>query len=270
MKFLGIVSLAFVLLTSTAAAGFCTEMEELHIYFNTEYFTWKEFASAGEVKEDGPLFGAGGALKLGFLERSLTLKSKLELFGGIINYDGFSQRIDTATNSVVTSPSQTDADYFGVKVEEDLGWHIPLGKASIEPLFGIGYRWWRRDIQAGVDAAGNAVSETVEYWHNLYTRFGLRGDYRLSPDLLIFAEGGAKYSFLNRNEAGNGVTVDPGEEWSAFAELGLKYGNFRPSFFYEGFRFARSPSVPIGGGFFVFQPKSESDIFGLSLGYAFR
>ena len=104
MRFPGIVTLALALLTGTATAGFCTEMEELHLYPFAEYFTWKEFTSAGEVKEDGPLFGAGGALKLSFLERSLTLKSKLELFGGIVNYDGFSQLIDTSTNRVVTAP----------------------------------------------------------------------------------------------------------------------------------------------------------------------
>jgi hypothetical protein len=271
MRLIRIVTAVVVMLTGTATTGLCAQVEELHLYPFAGYFTWREFASAGrEVREQGFLAGGGGALKISFFERSLNLKTKTEVFGGAADYNGFSQRLDTVDNTVVTTPSETSVNYVGIKVEEDVGWRIPLDKASVEPLFGIGYRWWRRDIQSGFDAAGNAVGETVENWHSLYMRIGVRGDYQASPDLRFFAEGGAKCPFLNRNKGNGGITVDPGSEWSAFAELGLKYGHFRPAIFYEGFRFAPSPGVPVGGNFFVFQPKSESDVVGLSLGYAFR
>jgi hypothetical protein len=61
------------------------------------------------------------------------------------------------------------------------------------------------------------------------------------------------------------VTVKPGGRWSAFAELGAQYKWFRPSVFYEGFRYSDSP--PSKG---LFQPKSDSDIIGVNLGFAFR
>jgi hypothetical protein len=63
--------------------------------------------------------------------------------------------------------------------------------------------------------------------------------------------------------------VEPQGEWSAFAELGAQFGRFRPSLFYEGVRYSRSPSV-VAGNFIVFQPDSDQDIFGVRLGWAFR
>jgi hypothetical protein len=269
MRLLRIALLGAALLVTTASTGLCVQLEELYLYPYAEYFTWREFTPDGrEVKEDGPIFGVGGAVKLGLLQRRLTLKSKLEVFGGAVRYDGFSQ-LPTGT-TVVNTPSKTDTVYVGVKVEEDAGIRIPFDKAAIEPLFGLGYRWWRRDIQRTKDFAGKPVGETVENWQSLYMRLGARADYQFSPDVRLFAEGGAKYPLLNRNHTDAGVTVDPGGAWSAFAELGLQYGWFRPSFFYEGFRFARSPGVPVGGGFFVLQPESKSDLFGLNIGFAFR
>ena len=269
MRPITIALLAAVLLVTTASTGLCAQVEELYFYPYAEYFKWRENTPDGrEVKEDGPVFGLGGAMKLGLLENRLTLKSKLEVFGGAAKYDGFSQTLTGTT--VVINRSETDTVYVGVKVEEDAGIRIPFENGSIEPLFGLGYRWWRRDIQSTTDFAGNPVGETIENWHSLYMRLGARADYRFSPDFRLFAEGGAKYPLLNRNQADIGVTVDPGGAWWAFAELGLQYGAFRPSIFYEGFRFDRSPNVPVGGGFFVFQPESKSDLVGLSIGYAFR
>ncbi|KAF0220347.1 MAG: hypothetical protein FD174_1248 [Geobacteraceae bacterium] len=275
-----IIKIMAVLGLFAASPAFAAGLEELAVYPTFQYFTWEEFKDDGSriLKESGPLFGAGAAGRVDLYEKTLMLKFKGELFGGQVDYDGQTQQDPDPTVSEL--PVKTDAWYFGAKAEADLGWRFLVEKVSIEPFAGLGYRWWLRDIQ-GSTALDNTPQQNLvqvggakEIWQTLYTRFGARVDYLISDDWKVFWEAGAKYPVLNRNTAevsGSGdVTVRPELEWSAFAEAGFKYKQFRPSFFYEGFRFSRSPSVPIGGGAAVFQPKSESDIFGVSLGWAFR
>lgn len=266
------ILLALAITTPSFAAG----LEEMYIYPYVEYFSWREYSDGGSriVKESGPIFGAGSAATLNLYGKSLILRGKAEIFGGQVDYDGQTQQDINPARSEL--PVKTDVAYFGGKLETDLGWRFSADSSSIEPFFGLGYRGWSRDLKSSstTDRNGNPVfvGSSQETWHTLYTRFGLRGDYDVTNAVRIFAEAGAKYPLLNRNEAnvaGSDVTVKPEQEWSAFAEAGLRYKWFRPSVYYEGFRFRRSPDVH-QGGYIIWQPKSESDIVGLSLGIMFR
>lgn len=277
MKIFGMLTICLALMASPTFAGESGGVEELYLYPSLQYFTWKEFSGDQRLlKEDGPLFGIGGGARVDLHRKSLLLNVQGELFGGLVDYDGQSQNLDDPAQD--KRPLRTDVVYFGMDLKSDIGWRIPLAAGSVEPFAGLGYRWWLRAIQdsTATDTNGTpfAVGGYTEWWHTLYTRLGLRGSLPISSDLTLFAEGGGKYPFLNRNFAdfpGTGsVTLKPESRWSVFAELGARYGRFRPALFYEGFRFGQSPAVPVGGGVALLQPRSESDIFGINLGWTFR
>jgi hypothetical protein len=267
---------------SPVFAGHFGGVEEWSLYPSFQFFTWEEFQDSGAriLKEDGLLVGAGGTVRLDLYDKKLMLKVKGELFGGDVDYNGQTQV--NSNLALSERPVKTDVIYFGAKTEADVGWRFPAGQLAIEPFAGLGYRWWLRSIESSTSLDANglpfAVGGYTEFWQSFYGRLGARLNCRVSGDFSIFAEGGGKYPFYNGNEAdypGTGmVTIEPGREWSGFAEIGATYKRFRPSIYYEGFRFSRSATVSafstienrvIG----LFQPRSTSEIFGVTLSWIF-
>ncbi|HTP64299.1 MAG TPA: hypothetical protein VMJ66_02830 [Geobacteraceae bacterium] len=268
-----------LLFATPAFAGQNGLVEEWTVLFPSfQYFTWEEYLPGGSraLKEEGLVVGTGGTARLNLYDRKLMLKLKGEIFGGDVDYNGHTQ--NNPSNSARSfRPVNTDVVYFGVKAESDLGWRVPVNAFSIEPFAGLGYRWWLRDLQSSMtlDANGNPllVAGSTEYWMSFYGRFGARGTWAVADDVTLFAEGGAKYTFYNENRAdvpGGSVTVRPGNEWAAFGEIGVTYKRFRPSVYYEGFRYSRSSVVLIPfttAG--VYQPRSDSDIVGVNFSWVF-
>lgn len=281
-KAAAIAAFSLVCAASPVFAGHFGGVEEWSLYPSFQYFTWEEFLGSGAriLKEDGLLVGTGGTVRIDLYDKKLMLKVKGELFGGDVDYSGQTQvNNDPALNE---RPVQTDVVYFGARTETDVGWRFPVDRLAIEPFAGLGYRWWLRSIQDSTSLDANGVPFAVggyaEFWQSFYGRLGARLNYRAGGDFGIFAEGGGKYPFYNANVAdfpGTGkVTINPGRQWSAFAEVGATYKRFRPSIYYEGFRFSPSDVVAayssmenrvIG----LYQPRSSSDIFGVSLSWIF-
>ena len=271
MKLTSLLALLWIFVAAPAFAAESGALTELYIYPSIQYFQWEEF-HAGQrlLRETGPMFGVGAMVGLESpkldIGNTLTFRAKAELFGSVVDYDGQTQPPDPL-------PVETDVIYFGTKSEIDLGWRYTFGSLYLEPFGGAGVRWWLRDLQDSTtrDEIGNNV-RVIGYredWVSAYARVGLRSGFNVAKDVRVFAEAGAKYPFYTTNSAdfpGEGsVTVKPEGEWSAFAEIGAQYRWFRPSVFYEGFRYSASP--PSSG---LFQPKSDSDIIGINLGFAFR
>ena len=50
----------------------------------------------------------------------------------------------------------TDAAYFALDMEGDVGWSFPEKEYAAIPFLGIGFRWWFRDIHeaTAIDNAG--------------------------------------------------------------------------------------------------------------------
>lgn len=277
-----LLTLLMLFLASPAFAGQSGLVEEWSILFPSfQYFNWEEFNSAGPriLKEEGLLVGTGGTVRLDLYVKKLILELKGELFGGDVNYNGQTQ--PNQNSAISERPVKTDVIYFGTKAESDLGWCYPISQVSLEPFAGLGYRWWLRMIQGSMtqDANGNplTVGGSTEKWMSFYGRLGARAAWTFSKDCTLFAEGGGKYPFYNENEAdvpgGGSVSIKPGKEWSAFGEIGVTYKRFRPSIYYEGFRFSQSPTVtvPISSTQqeLLYQPRSESDIFGINFCWVF-
>ena len=274
---------ATLLLVLTATGASAAGLEKLHIYPFAQYFTWQEFNDTGSriLKESGYLYGVGAAAHLDLYAKSLVMRAGGELFGGQVNYDGATTDVNPALSGL---PVKTDVNYFGTRIESDLGWRFELDNGLFTPFAGLGYRFWLRDLQDSntVDRSGTplAVSGITEQWQSLYARLGLSCEWPVSPDLTLTLSGGGKYPFYNRNTvdfAGVGDrTVEPGGRLSWFAELSGQYRMIRPSIYYEGFRYSRSSDVfayhdtSLGRGVYIHQPKSESDTFGIRISIMLR
>ncbi|RNC73305.1 MAG: hypothetical protein ED859_00930 [Desulfuromonadales bacterium] len=264
-----------ILLVSTSQV-YAAGLGEFSSYLYGSYFSWQEYDDNGSriVRESGPIFGAGSIATFDLYQQSLLLTGKAEIFGSVVNYAGQTQSDFSAFDN---RPVDSDTTYFGGKVEADMGWRFSQTGGDIEPFIGAGYRVWLRDIQNSTSTtkAGTSfsVSGATEYWSTVYARLGLRAKTRINDSTTLFLEAGALYPLYTRNEAldtiAGDVTLKPRSDWSTFAELGIRYRSFRPAVFYEGIRFRRSDDV-YQAGYQIWQPRSESDTVGISLGYFFH
>jgi hypothetical protein len=263
-----------VCLSVGAAPASAARAGNFDIYAVFQDFTWKEFDAGGQLlKENGPLGGIGFAYHgvIGDESSALTMQPRIEFFGGSVDYDGQTQ---------AGVPVMTDTNYFGFKLEFDLGGRFGKGVA-IEPFGGLGIRNWWRDINDSIDVLGNPVTGYTESWTNIYGRLGLRGDVAFSQTSKMFFEAVAKLPVYNHSRAylsdigfSDDVTVEPGKEVSFFGEVGLKLHVFKISAFYETLRFSESNvdyTVDLFTGNLVgfVQPKSEADIYGIRIGASF-
>jgi len=250
--------------------------QEFDLYGVAESFLWKEFDAGKQVvKESGPLFGIGLAYSRDF-ENDLTFTSKGELFFGSVDYDGQACSTDPLTLTTTCQPATSTVDYFGIKLEGDIGRRFRKKQDSfIEPFGGLGLWAWQRDIKNGTAADGSATAGYIEHWSTLYFRLGVRGGMDFVKGSKLFAEAGVKLPLYNENTAyvsdigyGPDVTLHPGKQASFFAEMGTKLNRFKASVFYEGLRFSQSSTV--SNGFLEFyQPQSTMDVYGIRIGVVF-
>jgi hypothetical protein len=268
------LSLFFVsALFSPAFAG------EYSLSLGIDSYTWREIDDDGArlLRESGPLF----ALIFNY-EREypnhVTLRPAAEIFGGSVDYDG--QACDRIT--LICEPARSKTDYFGVKLEGDLGGKIRAANGfSIEPFAGLGLRVWARSLQDGSTASGLPTSGYWEKWVTAYGRAGLRGGVDLAVRKQVYAIIGIKLPFYNENTAylsdigyNRDLVVHPGRENSFFAEAGFKLDRFTTALYYDSFRFSKSEfDYAVDertGSFSLFdQPKTEADIYGVKFGLVF-
>lgn len=245
--------------------------EETDIYGFIESFTWREFSSGEQLlRESGPLGGIGFSF-ISYDESTLAVKARGELFGGQVHYVG--QACDIFNNC---EPATSNADYFGIRAEGDVGPRFKVGSfSSIEPFAGAGLRMWIRHIKGGTTVFGNPVSSVTEDWTSVYFRLGIRGDHDFSKRTRIFAEAGVTLPVYNTDYSQYyNVTVKPGNKPSLFAEAGMKVDRMKISAFYEGLRFGKSEPEfvgfdSMGRAHYVFQPKTNADIYGIRVGVIF-
>ncbi len=246
---------------------------DMEVYGLIERFTWREFDDAGGqiLKESGPRFGVGVAYAHEY-SNHMTMKPRIELNGGSVDYDGQTQ---------AGVPAASTTNYFGFKFELDLGGRIrPSQSFVLEPFGGIGFRSWFRDIEDTVAADGSVAAGYTEDWSTFYGRIGIRGEQDLGQMNKLFLEAGVKLPFYTENYIDDDnvsyeeITLEPGNKPSLFAEAGVKLQSFRISAFYDSMRFKTSPTVvvydPSLPGYVGYQqPRSDADMFGLRIGGSF-
>lgn len=232
------MSILFLPVSATAVLAFEDEdaadvaaappiLQETFWYPMAMLSNWKDFGAAGN-RESGGLFGIGATGRLP-MSQSYFLKPTAEIFGGNLGYRG------------QAPPGDGGSDYLGFKVTGDLGRSF-LGPAliGVEPFGGLGFRYWHRDIKPG-------NGSMLERWTSVYARAGVRAIYDVSKSTRLFAEGGAAFPVFTRvsvSGLGENGSFDPSGMISAFAEAGADIGGFRPSVYYEGFRFDNDGRFP--------------------------
>lgn len=242
---------------------------EADIYGMVEYFTWREYDDAGAqlLREAGPRFGVGLSYHRVF-QNQATLKPRLELYGGHVDYVGQTQAGD---------PVKSNTNYFAFKLEIDAGGKLGGQHFSVEPFGGLGFRMWDRDIEDSVTATGTPAYGYREEWATVYIRAGARGNLVLSQDSKLFFEAGVKLPLYSENYisdvAYEDITLEPEGRISPFAEAGWKAGAFKLSAFYDSMRFAKSAVVIVYDPFYGYvgywQPESISHVLGIRIGRSF-
>jgi hypothetical protein len=264
--------LMITFITFCSVAWFTPEMfaGEPMVYITPQSFTWREFVDGQRVvKESGYQFGVGFTYP--FIHNALAFTPRVELFGGTVDYDG--QACDDFNNC---QPATADVDYFGLKLEAELGASFRSARGHfIEPFGGLGMRAWSRDLVNATAADGSSVAGYTEHWLSFYGRVGVRGGIGIGAKKQVFLEAGAKLPFYNQNTAyvsdiglGADLTLHPGEKVSFFSEAGIRISRFQASLFYDSFRFPQSPTKS-NGVIVAYQPESEMDLYGFKAGWIF-
>jgi len=268
--------LTFLAVSPLFAPALSSAGNEPEVYGAVESFTWREYGDTGQLlKESGPRYAVGFTNVHEFANH-LTLKPRIEIFGGNVDYNG--QACDVFGNCL---PSSTTTHYFGTKLEIDMGYRRGRPNAfTVEPFLGLGLRYWSRSIDDSVLADGTLAVGYTENWSTVYARLGLRAEHSLSQKNRLFLEVGAKLpidtsNYINdANVSYSAITLHPVGEPSLFAEAGVKLSMFKISAYYDSMRFKQSETVyqydPYFGAIIEYwQPKSDSEMIGIRAGVAF-
>jgi hypothetical protein len=179
-----------------------------------------------------------------------------------VNYDG--------AELFTHAPVQSTTRYFGILNEGQVRYRIPAWASEhVDAMASIGADVWRRQLS----------SDQMEDWAVFYARFGAElGPSAGKPGWIGSA--GLKYPFYvyenaNLTDVGfdQNPTLRPGGKWSGYASFGYRFGgHWSVVGFYDSYRFQQSPTVQVTSGntvFYVYQPKSSLDVFGVTVQYSF-
>lgn len=258
-------------LAATAERG---GSQNVFLYPVVRGFSWTESAPQGATlfRESGTLYGVGLQAESPPAP-GIRFQGRIESWGGGVSYSGHTRTSGSPAGGAVA----TDAGYFALDMEGDIGWRLPGKEFAAIPFLGLGYRWWFRDIHeaTAIDNAGflSSTGPFFEPWSTLYAKMGLRGEYRSSGTVAIFVEAGGLYPFDAENSLFGFVSNQPNGRLSGFVEAGVTWGRFRITGFYEGLKFkGLDPDTTaeiLGTPPLGFRTDSESTTRGIRIGVVF-
>lgn len=231
----------------------------IFLYPFAEEVEWKQyFEGVRDLEEKGDRYGAGVVAT--FESGPSIYRLKGEYFQGTGDVTGESGGFSWATEVKV----------YGVRLEADGGWRIPIGRASIAPNLGFGYRWWRRDYQSSATVTG-----VLQKWHTFYFKAGALAEYQVGAGIVPYAEAGLRIGIFNNEEVsfnGTNVSMNPSGRITPYAEAGLKLSILKGAVYYERVEFGESDPVPASGlppGWGLATQEVKADIFGARVGISF-
>jgi hypothetical protein len=237
-------------------------------------FGYKEFGDRGELlnREDGLLPG----LTLGVVQTWNNWFGGLEgsINSGEVTYDG-------RTQSGI--PLETDTDERIIATALQLGYWFNRPKSFNYALYGgLGYRYWRRDIQPTALTDGSPIAGLLETYQWKYGLLGIKIKYNQSdivhwkidvqlmrtidPEIEVDFQGfeGFDDTRLELNEKyGTSINISWNYAYNKTQSLEITP-------FYEQWDLGRSPEktltsngVPVG--LHIFEPRSETRNIGISI-----
>lgn len=238
------------------------------LWVGVENFRWQEFDNQGLrlLTEQGPRLSVGLALGNRLNKQHGWLyELQAQGYTGEVDYDG------QDSNGIYTN---SDSSYQGWRVELVTGYRKSSRDETLtgDLLLGVGATAWQRDIANSINANGQPVGGLVEDYLVYYGRagIGVGWPHHLGENYLQI---GAKRPFsIDEDVDVFGVTLSPGKKWSAYASYEFRFSHGTNTalvrFYYDSFRFGKSDRK-IVGTIAVWQPESNLDTLGISLGYTF-
>ncbi|HFD91840.1 MAG TPA: hypothetical protein ENJ22_00960 [Gammaproteobacteria bacterium] len=267
-------SMALLLLMMITGSAFCGEAlrsplaPDITLLVGAENFRWQEFDDNGQrlLTEQGPRYLAGLALgNTAGRDAGAIYELLARGYAGKVDYDG------QDSNAVFTS---SDTSYRGWQAEFMAGYRFPspASMLSMEIHLAAGGEGWRRDIDNSTNSLGNPVSGFVEEYSVYYGRLGVGflWPHRWAQSRVV--AGGRRPFRVDEDVDAFNITLAPREQWSGYAAYELYFPTGQGSSIlrlrYDSFRFDTSKPKVIGGTS-VWQPESDLDLWGISLGYVF-
>ncbi len=215
----------------------------VELYFSPKFMVWEEFYGGSKLlREEGLLGGLG----VRWERKNFTAGG--EFYGGTLAYDGQTQAGD---------PVKTRVNYSGLYLY--IGPYFYLSK-FLDLEFFYRVEAWRRDIESTPQALGYA-----ENW--LY--------YSLDAKLTLWFSDLHLY-YLHRFVLGASMQasligfppLEPKRDTAFEVGGGIGRGKLSLRFFYSYLKFAQSDPKQVGS-FYVLQPTSVRQLYGVSLGIKF-
>ncbi len=267
--FAGVLSLCAGLqpaLGETASAPGEARLFDVAFYIGSENFRWQEFNDGGQrlLTEQGPRVVLGGAL-FNLDRRTAGLVYNIDVRGylGDVDYDG------QDSLGVYTS---TNTRYQGGRGELTGGYRWQSARSAVaafDLLLTLGADAWRRDIDDSTNANGFPISGLVEDYVVYFGKVGVGAQWLHASSSSYFQLGAKKPLSIDEEVEVFDVSLSPGKQWSAYASYTLKAGGEgrKPyiTFYYDSYRFSKSPPKSIGSGI-VWQPESDMDVAGVIFG----
>lgn len=197
-----------------------------------------------------------------------------------LDVNGHLGEVDYRGRTLAGVPLNTTTAYLGVNTKMTLGRRaLDFWRGySWDWLGGLGFDYWEREIEDGVDAMSNPVTGYVETYSALYAHAGV-GLFRRAGQWSRYLQAGFKYPLEVDEKVGApfNMRLEPGNNLSGFVSLTFyRHGaddrrDLAVSLYYDTHRFSDSPTVlgdldANGNGIrddFFYQPKSDQDFFGI-------
>ena len=220
------------------------------ISYSAKSFLWKEFDDRGKqlLKESGFLHEVG--FSHNFETNLLYFKPYIGLELGSVEYDG-------ATQS--GTPVKSNTNYWGVLTK------LPIGK-NIKGFYiesGIGYNYWKRNIETTNKAIGY-----TETWSETY--IPLKVGLKIQQNQAIFYTFG-EYRFIlkTKNEPSIfPVSLEPKTGTHFSIGLGAKKSHFFMEICYSYDKWKKS-DAEYYQSYAIYQPESKKEVLKITFGYSY-
>ena len=233
----------------------------------SEYFVWKEYDDQGRMllKENGLRGGIGllGENIKEILGRQLFTCYEAALYGGLVKYDG---------QTWGGTPLKGDVLYLGLKGEINLGIYKYFSIYGIILYLGLGDEVWVRDLT-------KVPGGYKEVWGLLFYKLGIKGKVDiLRGELLLDGWIGSDIITTNRAKFSESFPYSCDAEsypdgalfWGA--KMTYKIEKFFVKAYYHHYKWNKSKpvfTVILATPVLVYQPESEENVYGMSIGFLF-
>ncbi len=268
------------LLLPAAAVAAPSGDEDSYAYPLIGKFSRTDTGGGITVKEKGENYGAGVFFRLPVssrMEGSPNVEAATEddrrfiaNFRAEVNFiradlnasAGNASSFDNTTyRGIRTTSAKGESKYRVLHCDGDLGYRIKASATgSFEPFAGLGFIYTTRDID------GNGFSGHTTYSTIINGRVGVRGEYELGRDTVLFGEAGIRipvYTRIKENLAPS-VSFHPGMAFSDSETAGIRYAQYRLFLFHERLAFKTSAS---GNG--MLMPDTKQETVGLMIGLGY-